>query len=108
MDSLMEIGVAVFGVVLFVVAMSVPSMLRSFRRVVAAESLAPFGSIMRHYGVRPDDAAGREYELVFAASRCGSCRMADSCRGWVESGNDAALDRCCPNRPFLRGLEKSR
>lgn len=106
MNTLSELGVAVLGLSLFAIALSVPALLRAFRRVITVESPSPLGRIMKRWGLSPESAAGREYELAMAASRCGSCKSIDRCRAWLAAGGREGAEAFCPNAPFFRELKK--
>ncbi len=101
-----ETGMIVLALALLSAAVSVPSILRSFRRVVTLESPLPLGSVMWRRGIAPDDATGREYELVMAASRCGSCMNVEKCRAWLALECRDGIEAFCPNAPFLSELKK--
>ena len=101
MGTLADVALIVLGLVLLALVLSIPYMLRQFRRVITIESSLPIGKMMQRAGVSPDDAAGREYELTVAASRCGSCKSVDACREWLAVEGRGGAAAFCPNAPFL-------
>lgn len=104
--TLSELGVTVLGLSLFAAALGVPSLLRVFRCVITVEGPSPIGKMMGRWGLSPESAAGREYDLTMAASRCGSCKSTDRCRAWLAAGGREGAEAFCPNAPFLRELKK--
>ncbi len=106
MDTLSELGVTVLGLSLIAMALGVPSLLRLFRHVITVESPSPIGKMMGRCGLSPESAAGREYELTIAASRCGSCKSVDKCREWLAAGSLEGAEAFCPNSPFLSEFKK--
>lgn len=106
MTTLSELWATVLGLLLFAIALSVPALLRVFRRVITVEAPSPIGRMMKRWGLSPESAAGREYDLAMAASRCGSCKSTDRCRAWLAAGGREGAEAFCPNAPFLRELKK--
>lgn len=106
MGTLTEVGVGVWGLVLFALALAVPSILRAFRRAITIEGPLPLGRVMQRCGVSPDDAAGRELDLVTAASRCASCKQSGRCEEWLASRRRSGVDAFCGNASLLRALKR--
>ena len=78
--------------------------LRSFRRLLILDGPQPLGRMMRQTGLSPDDAAGREYDLAIAATRCASCASAAQCSTLLDSGRAHEVRDFCPNSEFLREM----
>lgn len=106
MDTLSQVLVILSGLLLFAAALGVPSLLRLYRHVITVESPWPIGKMMERWGLSPESAARREYDLTVAASRCGSCKSVIECREWLASGSREGAEAFCPNVPYLSELRK--
>ncbi len=104
MDSMTMIVVAVL-VVASIAALFKTVGLCSFRRIVTIEGPQPIGRMMRQRGLSPDDAAGREYDLVIAMNRCASCKSAKECYALLDAGRSRDASAFCANVPFFGRLE---
>ena len=105
MDSMTMIVVAVMVIASIAAALSKTLGLGSFRRIVTIEGPQPIGRMMTQRGLSPDDAAGREYDLVIAMNRCASCKSAEQCRDFLDAGHSRDASAFCANVPFFRQLE---
>jgi hypothetical protein len=104
MDAQTSIVVAVLAVAFVTALWSLTRGLSLFRQHAIIEGPWPLGSMMRRHGLSAEHAAGREYELTLAASRCAGCNRTDVCRRWLRDGHRSGANSFCPNAPFLAEL----
>ncbi len=104
MNALPLIAAIVLGTLAATVLLSAPALLGWYRRAITREGPYPFGALMQRLAISADGAAGHEYELTAAVSRCASCNAADRCRDWLASGRREGVEAFCPNASILRDL----
>ena len=104
MESTTMVVVILMGAALVAAVLLRQVLMRSFRRIVTVESPQPFGRMMTQCGLSPDDAAGREYDLVVAVTRCANCKSVEECHTLLEVGRGRAAKDFCRNAPFLGEL----
>jgi hypothetical protein len=105
MDSMTMIVVAVMVIASIAAALFKTLGLGSLRRIVTIEGPQPIGRMMTQRGLSPDDAAGREYDLVMAMNRCASCKSAEQCRDSLDAGRGRDARAFCANASFFARLE---
>ena len=102
------ITVVVFALLLFIAAAAAPAIFGMWRRVMAYKSDLQIWKVMRRRGITPDDAAGKERELVMAAHRCIACPSIPRCDAWLASGRTEGAEEFCPNYKLLEDLGAAR
>jgi hypothetical protein len=96
-------------VVLFVIAAAAawPAMYAVWSRAAGSDRRElNFWRVVRHRGLTHGDFAGSERDVARAAYRCIACPEADRCDHELAAGRFDAIDRFCPNRPFLDDLAR--
>lgn len=80
------------------------SLFGAWRRAVRGIEQLQLWEILRRRGTRRQ-ANVNPQALAFAVERCTECRHVEECSRLLAAGEDAELEKLCPNAMYLRHLD---
>jgi hypothetical protein len=104
----LEAAVAAFALLMLAAAAVAPAIYARWRSAVVHGSELQIWRVLRSRGIRAEEAAGKEREILVAAHRCSACRSAERCDAWLASGKAEGLEEFCPNYGLMQQLGAGR